>query len=202
MIGNDFQGNALGVTCPYWADKSWRTLFIARSPLSGNSFDYNNGFVIDNNTGNCPKCHEFYMFSQPNVQYMFKTDLDEFATDSMYFKVAGDITERVWLVYRANDTIGTTNILAANRRMIRPSVAERWVASASYVGNISNKPLYGWTDSWVSDAEFCLHTYDTSYTGTRDLDELDDWFKARVILHENDRFYNNRNVTDLAFMLG
>lgn len=204
IIGNDFQGNALGITCPFWANKSWRTMFIARSPVvqETNTFDYNNGFRVNNNTGNCPKCAEINMFSQPKVQYQFNANWDPYITNTLYMKVAGDVTERIWLTYRATDGLGVSNPVPAQSRTKNPRVAQRRTAGQAYAGNIIGQQIYGWMDSWISDASFCLNTLDNSYTGTRDLDELDDWFKARIVLYDGDHLYDQHDVTDLAFMLG
>lgn len=180
VVDNDFQGNTKGIACPYWANKSYRTLFIARDNDNGN-----NGYYVRGNTGNCPGGGDAKWMLHTSNHYNFNTNLDPYVTKSYYLDVQGTFV-RMWLPYQADygfaqtERYCTSNAMKLHCTVISPKDGQDG-ADGSNVYQYNEQPVYSWRDTWISNASFCLNNVDSSYTGTRDMDELDDWFAARIV---------------------
>ena len=201
MIGNDFQGNALGVTCPYWTvgTVSNVVMFIARDHANG-------GFIVKQNTGNCPKCADFKDVLQANGQYSFNTNLDYWCSDNVPIKVlATSQPVRIWCVYWGNgigSTQGAMRYEHAIKGMI--SVGRTWKNIGSTL-NVNGKPLYGWNDFWISNASFGYYNVDASYTGPKTQEELNDWFAARICQYvdsDSDVIGRDQDLDNICYIIG
>lgn len=180
VVDNDFQGNTKGIACPYWANKSYRTIFIARDNDNGN-----NGYYVRGNTGNCPGGGDAKWMLHTSNHYNFNTNLDPYITKSYYLDVQGTYV-RMWLPYQADygfaqtERYCTSNAMKLHCTVISPKDGQD-DADGSNVYQYNEQPVYSWRDTWISNASFCLNNLDPNYTGTRDMDELDDWFAARIV---------------------
>jgi hypothetical protein len=180
VVDNDFQGNTKGIACPYWANKSYRTIFIARDNDNGNS-----GYYVRGNTGNCPGGGDAKWMLHTSNHYNFNTNLDPYVTKSYYLDVQGTYV-RMWLPYQADygfaqtERYCTSNAMKLHCTVISPKDGQD-DADESNVYQYNEQPVYSWRDTWISNASFCLNNLDPNYTGTRDMDELDDWFAARIV---------------------
>lgn len=180
IVDNDFNGNTKGIACPYWANRSYRTLFIARDDSTGNS-DY----YVRGNTGSCPGGGDAKWMLHSQNHYTFNTNLDPYITKSYYLDVQGTYV-RMWLPYQADygfaqtERYCTKNAMKLHCTVISPKDGQDG-ADGSNVYQYNEQPVYSWRDTWISNASFCLNNLDPNYTGTRDMEELDDWFAARIV---------------------
>ena len=180
IVDNDFQGNSKGIACPYWANRDYRTVFIARDNDNGNS-----GYYVRGNTGNCPGGGDAKWMLHRSDHYNFNTNLDPYVTKSYYLDVQGTFV-RMWLPYQADygyaqtERYCTSNAMKLHCTVIPPKDGQDG-ADGSNVYQYNEQPVYSWRDTWISNAAFCLYNVDSTYTGTRDMDELDDWFAARIV---------------------
>lgn len=201
MIGNDFQGNELGVTCPYWTigTVSNVTQFIARDHANG-------GFIVKQNTGNCPKCADFQAVLQSPAQYSFNTNLDYWSSDNVPIKVLGTVQPvRIWCVYWGNG-IGSTQGGLAYENAIKGKIAvgRSW-KNVDTTLNLNGKPLVGWHDFWISNASFGYYNVDSSYTGPRTQEELNDWFAARICQYvdsDSDIIGRDQDMDNICYIIG
>ena len=197
VVDNDFYGNTKGIACPYWANRSYRTLFIARSAgntdssLTNKQKDVLNNadYYVKGNTGNCPGGGDAKWMLHTGTHFSFNTNLDPYITKSYYLDVQG-LTVRMWLPYQEEygfaqtERYCTSNSMKLHCTVISPKDGQDG-ADGSNVYQYNEQPAYNWRDTWISNASFCLNNLDPNYTGTRDMEELDDWFAARIVRPTN-----------------
>ena len=195
MIGNDFQGNALGVTCPYFANRSSRELFIARD-------SDNHNFWIKNNTGNCPKCAEFQALLQSNDVYSYNTNLDHYVSYNMAIDVLGGSPVRIWCCYGPHGD-GSTQGNCSYEYAIKASFTEGKINSgAAAVINRLDKEEKGWFDRWINNANFAENCVDPDWSWSGELEDIDDWFAARVIQAQDQQGIPRIDFDDVVFKFG
>ena len=92
----------------------------------------------------------------------------------------------MWLPYQADygyaqtERYCTSNAMKLHCTVIPPKDGQDG-ADGSNVYQYNEQQVYSWRDTWISNAAFCLYNVDSTHTGTRDMDELDDWFAARIV---------------------
>lgn len=205
IIGNDFQGNALGITCPFWTNTNWNNLFIARSHIEENNNQYNTGFYVANNKGNCPKCADFRDIIQGNISYDYNSNLDWWCSKYYPLQVLGSSGNpnngnvyRIWCQYRDTDCIGHTQGAVANQYAIHGLVAEKRMPERTVIGNFNGQPAKIWFDNWINNASFACFNVDSDFTGSRVQSDVNDWFAARIVTYGDDAI----NLTANGFIVG
>ena len=195
MIGNDFQGNILGVTCPYFANRSTRELFIARD-------SDNHNFWIKNNTGNCPKCADFQALLQSNDVYDYNLNLDHYVSYNQAIDVLGGNPVRIWCCYGPHGD-GSTQANCSYEYAIKASFTEGKINSgAAAVINRLNKNEKGWFDRWINNANFAENCVDPDWSWSGELEDIDDWFAARVIQAQDQQGIPRIDFDDVVFKFG
>ena len=196
IVDNDFQGNSKGITCPYWANRSYRTLFIARSAYDINDPTLTNkqkdilnnaDYYVRGNTGSCPGGGDAKWMLRTATHFTFNTNLDPYITKSYYLDVQGTLV-RMWLPYQEEygfaqtERYCTSNAMKLHCTVIAPRDGQDYSDDPNNrTYQYNEQPAYNWRDTWISNASFCLNNLDPNYTGTRDMEELDDWFAARIV---------------------
>lgn len=189
IIGNDFQGNALGITCPFWTNTNWSNLFIARSHIGeNNNNQYNTGFYVANNKGNCPKCADFRDIIQGNISYDYNSNLDWWCHTNRPLQVLGSSGNpdngnvfRIWCQYRDTDCIGHTQGAVLDDYAIHGLIAEKRMPERTVIGNFNDQPARIWFDNWINNASFACFNVDSDFSGSRMQSAVNDWFAARII---------------------
>lgn len=205
IVGNDFQGNALGITCPFWTNTNWNNLFIARSHIEENNNQYNTGFYVANNKGNCPKCADFRDIIQGNISYDYNSNLDWWCSKYYPLQVLGSSGNpnngnvyRIWCQYRDTDCIGHTQGAVANQYAIHGLIAEKRMHDRTVIGNFNGQPAKIWFDNWINNASFACFNVDSDFTGSRSQSDVNDWFAARIVTYGDDAI----DLTANGFIVG
>lgn len=198
MIGNDFQGNTLGVTCPYFANRDTRELFIARDNDDSTG---NHNFWIKNNTGNCPKCADFQALLQSDDVYNYNTNLDHYVSYNMAIDVLGGNPARIWCCYGPHGD-GSTQANCNYNYAIKSSFTEGRTPGALAVFNRLNKNEKGWLDRWINNANFAENCVDPNWSWSGELEDIDDWFAARVIQPQDQLNVPRIDFDDVVFKFG
>lgn len=184
VINNTFRGNSKGITCPYWAYQGGRTRFISNGTPNADGVNYdelNNDFYVVGNNGSCPGGGDYKLKFASSKNYQFNTNLDPWCSKSYNINVAG-YAIRLWLPYEPIYSLASTERFAKNdTASVLHIMRCEPDGDSPNVYHYNNRPMYSWRDYFVSNASFCLNNLDSTYDGTRDMNELDDWFAARFI---------------------
>ena len=184
IVNNTFRGNSKGITCPYWAYRSGQTRFISNGTPSEDGVNYdelNNNFFVVGNNGSCPGGGDYKLKFASSKNYHFNTNLDPWCSKSYNINVAG-YAIRLWLPYEPIYSLASTERFAKNdTSSVLHIMRCDPDGDSPNVYHYNNRPMYSWRDYFVSNASFCLNNVDSTYDGTRDMNELDDWFAARFI---------------------
>ena len=180
MVGNDFQGDSKGVTCPFWANTSWRTMFIARGTDEDGQ---NNNFYVIGNTGNCPHGGDARLtLTSPN-DYEYNWNRDPYISYYEPVHVGGSLF-RIWACYNKYGYAMPERFMGRPEMRTHGSITyprDGQENPPSNVYQFDDMELHNWRIYLCANAPFAVNVLDPAYEGTRDVDELNDYFAARVM---------------------
>ena len=120
----------------------------------------------------------------------------------MAIDVLGGSPVRIWCCYGPHGD-GSTQGNCSYAYAIKASFTEGKINSgAAAVINRLNKNEKGWFDRWINNANFAENCVDPDWSWSGELEDIDDWFAARVIQPQDQQGIPRIDFDDVVFKFG